>query len=153
MLWKDKRELRKNFYDQSHFRRLDEWNRLEERVKNNLNLERDWYLPICTIGKIYWREIHRGGCFVRFTGCLPLLDCVTVTVSQCCIQCYSVTIPQRCSTTGNLPALQLVLSLSTTQVTCPGRQVNPSLLSLLSWNVTLFSKTCVLGKSATYSHT
>ena len=54
------------------------------------------------------------------------------STGYCCIQCHSVTIPQRCSTTGNLPALQLVLSLSTTQVTCPGRQVNPSLLSLLS---------------------
>ena len=42
-------------------------------------------------------KIHRGGCFC-------FLHRLSTPTGYCCIQCHSVTIPQRYGTTGNLPA-------------------------------------------------
>ena len=103
-------ELRKNSYDQPHSRRLDELNRLE-KGQNDLNLERETdiyqfvHLVRFTDENLQRRlkkptnvlRIHSGGCFC-------LLHRLFTSTGHCCIQCHSVTIPQRCGTTGNLPA-------------------------------------------------
>ena len=101
-------ELRKNSYDQPHSRRLDELNRLE-KGQNDLNLERetDIYQFVHLVRFIdenlqrrlkkptkcfVDEKIHRGGCFVFFTGCLPLLGIVAYSVIV--LQYHSVMVLQ-----------------------------------------------------------